>query len=335
MIKPLTLNLRSNAAVLLIIIGLLVAPTAPAAPPDRTIQIGVLFSGGPSRWEMIDRAVVDGLRDHGYIEGRNVTIVRRAGTYPDSRMDGYAQELAGMKLDVIYTSCGWTAAAAGKATSTTPIVFGKASDPVARGLVKTLARPGANITGHTGRVPGLTPKMLELLHETLPDVRHVGVLLDARSKASRERFLEADAAARTLDLKLTAIDYGTIPTVDAALVAVRAAGVTALLTLPDDDLMADFLDQLHAATVMLRMPIVYPSRDMVASGGLMSYGPDSYTIYRRAVRYVDRIVNGANPGDLPIEQPTGSEFVINLKRANALGITIPRAALLRADYVMK
>ncbi len=306
-----------------------------AAPPGRTVRVGVLFSGSPVRWELIDRALIDGLREHGYAEGRNVVITRRAGTYPDDRMESYAKELAGMKLDAIYTSCGWTAAAASKATSLTPIIFGKVSDPVGRGLVKSLAKPGTNLTGRTGRVPQLAPKMLELLRETLPDVKHVGVLMDGRSKANQARYVEAETAASAMHLKLTAIDWHRIKNVDAAIVTLRAAEVSALLTLPDDDLVAEFLDQLHAATVLLRLPIIYPSRELVESGGFMSYGPDSYDIYRRSVAHLDRVLNGANPAELPIEQPTSLDLAINLKRANALGITIPRSALMRADYVVK
>lgn len=304
-------------------------------PPDRAIRLGVLFSGTPMRWELIDRALVEGLRDYGYIEGMNVSIVRRAGTWPDNRMEGYAQELAAMKLDVIYTSCGWTAAEAGKATSTTPIIFGKTSDPVARGLVKSLARPGGNMTGRTGRVPGLAPKMLELLHETLPEVKHVGVLMDSRFKALLERYREAEGTAHALGVKLARIDYQSIAQVDAAIATLRASGVGALLALPDDDSMSEYLDQLHAATVILRMPIFYPSRELIELGGFMSYGPDSYEIYRAAVAYIDRVVKGANPAELPVEQPSRIEFTINLRRANALGITIPRSALMRADYVVR
>lgn len=302
---------------------------------DRPIRLGVLFSGSPMRWELIDRALVDGLRDHGYVEGKNITIVRRAATWPDDRMEGFARELAAMKLDVIYTSCGWTAAAAGKATSTTPIIFGKTSDPVARGLVKSLARPGSNLTGRTGRVPGLAPKMLELLHETLPEVKQVGVLMDPRFKALLERFREAESTAGALGIKLARIDYQSITKVDAAIATLRDSGVKALLALPDDDSMSEYLDQLHAVTVILRMPIFYPSRELVEFGGFMSYGPDSYEIYRAAVAYIDRVVKGANPAELPVEQPSRLELAINLRRANALGITIPRSALMRADYVVK
>lgn len=306
-----------------------------ATPPDRVVRIGVLFSGGPSRWELIDRALIDGLREHGYVEGRNIVIARRAGTYPDERMEGYASELASMKLDAIYTSCGWTAAAASKATASTPIIFGKVSDPVGRGLVKSLAKPGTNLTGRTGRVPQLTPKMLELLRETLPDVKHVGVLMDGRSRAAQARFGEAQIAAHALNLKLTAIDLHQIKSVDAAVSVLRAAEVAALLTLPDDDLVAEFLDQLHAATVLLRLPIIYPSRELVEAGGFMSYGPDSYEIYRRSVAHLDRVIKGANPAELPIEQPTALNLAINLRRANALGISVPRATLMRADYVVR
>lgn len=313
---------------------LLRARAAVAAPTDRVVRVGVLFSGSPWRWELIDRALIAGLSEHGYIEGRNIAITRRAGTYPDDRMEGYASELAGMKLDAIYTSCGWTAAAASKATSQTPIIFGKVSDPVARGLVKSLAKPGTNLTGRTGRVPQLAPKMLELLHQTLPNAKHVGVLMDGRSKAVQVRFAEADTAARAMHLRLSAIDLHRIQTVDAAVSTLRAAEVSALLTLPDDDLVAEFLDQIHQATVLLRLPIIYPSRELVEFG-VMSYGSDSYDIYRRSVVHLDRVIKGANPAELPIEQPNSIDLAINLKRANALGITLPRATLMRADYVVR
>ncbi len=304
-----------------------------AAPPERTVRIGILTSTTEERGAKLERSLVDGLRDRGYVEGKNLVIVRRTGRYPG--LDPYAKELGEMKLDAIVTSCGYSTALAVKATKTTPIVMGSVTDPVGYGFVKSLAHPGTNVTGTSASIPGLAPKMLEYLHLALPSVRRVGVLVNAKNPAQQAPMRDAEAAAQSLGIALIAIDVRQLSTDAAAHEVIRQAGANALMALPDDDLFRMFLPSIYAASEALRIPTFFNKSDSVGSGGTLSYGPDSFEAFRRSAEYVNKVANGTSPAELPVEQPMKMEFVINMKRAATFGLTIPRAALLRADWVVQ
>jgi putative ABC transport system substrate-binding protein len=320
----------------LIALGAALAPRfVTAAPPDRVVRIGKLTSGEPPRWAMINDAIEDGLRELGYVEGKNLHLIKRTATYPDPRMEQYVRELVDAKVDVIVTSCMWTTSLARKYTSTIPIVIGGVHDPVGKGFVSNLARPEANVTGHTGNVPQLAPKMLEYLRMALPEVRAVGLLTNPKGRFHDARLVEALAAGRSMQLTVVPIDMHRLTTRAATRAVFKEAGVQALTFLVDDDLFFSYLDRINPVADELRLPVLYTKRDFVDLGGLMSFGPDYVSIMKSTAGYVDRILGGTRPTDLPVAQPAKLEFALNLRRAAELGIEFPRAALLRAEYVVR
>lgn len=313
---------------------LVVASTsALSAPPERPIRIGILTSTTEERGARLERSLVEGMRTLGYVEGKNLEIVRRTGRYPG--VDPLAKELAGMTLDSIVTSCGYTTSLAFKATKAIPIVMGSVTDPVGLGFVRSLAQPGTNVTGTSASVPGLAPKMLEYLRLALPDVRRVGLIVNEKNVRQQDALRAAQVVSASLNLSLATIEVRRFASEESALEAIRSTQVQAVMALPDDDLHRMYMPAIYDASEKLRVPTFFNKSDAVESGGVLSYGPDSFDVFRHSAGHVDKIANGTSPAQLPVEQPTRMEFVINLKQANAFGLTIPRAALLRADWVVK
>ncbi len=317
------------------LLGAALNHAAVGAPPDRVVRIGMLTSGAPVRWDMVERATEQGLRDLGYVEGKNLVLLKRTATSPDNRMDAYAQELVDKNVDAIVTSCGWSTTAALKVTASIPIVMGSLHDPVGRGFIKSLARPGTNVTGQTGHLPDLAPKMLEYMRIAQPSARVIGVLSNPGNSTHRPRYTEMQPAARAFGLSTIEIDLRRLTTLKATRESFRSLGVQALMVLPDDDLYFEFLGRIFPVSEELRIPTFFTKRDLVDIGGVFSYGADSPHIFRRSAYFVDKILNGANPAELAVEQPTKLEFAINLKKANAMGIEVPRVALMRADWVVR
>lgn len=312
------------------------ASGALAAPPSgRVIKITKLTSGEPPRWDMLNNALRAALNDLGYIEGKNLQLIERVATYPDPRMAQYAREAADANVDVIVTSCMWTTGLAIKATSTIPIVFGGVHDPLGKGFVNNLSRPTANVTGYSGNVPLIGPKMLEFLHLALPDAKTVGVLTNPKGPFHDERRREMLAAAESMKLSAIPIDMHRLLTRESTRELFRELRLDALTFLPDDDLFFAYLDRIVPASEELRIPTLFTKRDFVDLGGFMSYGPDYVDIMKHSARYVDRLLNGAKPRDLPVEQPVKLEFAVNMKKVQALGFVMPRKALLRADYLVR
>lgn len=318
----------------LLVAGILGSVLA-APPPDRIVRIGFISSAMPNDWDTALDAVTDGLRDLGYIEGKNLVLVRRRVRFPDAPIRANVDELLAMNLDVLITGCGWGTSTAIKATNKTPIVMVSASDPVSRGWVHSIARPGANVTGVSGMQSTLPAKMLDHLRLTLPDAKAVGITLNARTEAHRGYFQDVEAVAAVFGIKLVPIDLNPLRTVPQTRDALRQAGVQALMMVPDDDLFWLSMDRIIEASEELRLPMTFFRSDFLEPSGLLSYGPRPHALFSRTAAYVDKIVNGARPAELPIEQPTQFEFAVNLKKAAAYGITIPRSVLLRADTIVK
>ena len=319
--------------------GLLAAPlAAEAQQADRIARIGYLAlnlaAGDPRGRE----AFLQGLGDLGYVEGRNLLIEYRDAKGKPEVFPALAAELVALKVDVIVTAGGTLAALAAKqATTSLPIVFTAVGDPVAEGLVTSLARPGGNVTGLSLLVPDLVGKGLEQLKQAVPGVSRVALLLkpDAMpDRARKDRLNAAGVAARALGLRLQIVEARGPANFDRAfsdMTRARAQALTVLST-PVFDSERGRLVDLAAKN---RLPTVYSFRTYVEAGGLMSYGPNIADSFRRAAPYVDKILKGAKPGDLPVEQPTKFELVINLKTAKALGLTIPPSLLQRADQVIE
>jgi len=309
--------------------ALLAAPLAAEAQPARKIyRIGLLRAGEPPKF-WIDE-FREGLRELGYVEGQNVVIEFRIG--PLEQLPKLAEDLVRSKVDVIVASASSAGMAAKKATASIPIVFTSLSHPVEIGLIKSLARPGGNITGVTVNAGTTVTKRLELLRELVPRLKQVAVLVHPAHPTDPVQRKETEEAARALGLQLKPAAVKAPEDFEAAFKAVSGAG--ALLNI-DTPLFVTYRTQLVELTARNRLPAIWSNGIIVEAGGLMSYGTYIPALFRRAATYVDKILKGASPGDLPVEQPTRFELVINLKTAKVLGLTIPPSLLQRADQVIE
>jgi putative ABC transport system substrate-binding protein len=285
----------------------------------------------------IQEAFRQGLRDLGYVEGRNVVIEYRDAEGKHERLPALAAELVALKVDVIVAAASnHLALAAKQATRTLPIVFAAVVDPVASGLVTSLARPGGNVTGASILSSELVGKRLELLTQAIPGVSRVAVLWlpgALGERVEKDMLKEADVAARALGVRLQFVEARGPADLDRAFSDMTRARAGAMTVLPS----AMFLRERRRLVDLAaehRLPAVYTVKEYVDAGGLMAYAPNLADVVRRAATYVDRILKGAKPGDLPVEQPTKFELVINLKTARTLGLTIPPSVLARADQVI-
>jgi putative ABC transport system substrate-binding protein len=316
--------------------SLLAAPLiAQAQPAGKVWRIGVLSSGSPSARAVarID-AFKRGLRELGYVEGRNIVIESRWGEGKYETLPGLAAELVRLKMDVILTAAVPAIRAAKEATSTIPIVMAVVVDPVETGLVASFARPGGNITGLSVRTPELVGKQLGLLKEIVPKASRVAVLWNPGNLGNPPQLRAAELAARTLGMRLQSLEARNPREIDSAFAAMTKEAAAALVVLVDV-MFIDHRTRIADLAATRRLPAVYGSLEHVESGGLMAYAPNFVDNYGRAAVFVDKILRGANPGDLPIEQSTKFELVINLKTAKALGLAIPRSVLLQADRVIE
>ncbi len=317
---------------------LLAAPlAAEAQQAAKVARIGYLSTNLAAN-PHLHEAFLQGLRDLGYVEGRNVVIEYRDAEGKPERLPALAAELVALKVDVIVVAEAHHAALAAKqATRTIPIVFAAAADPVESGLVTSLARPGGNVTGLSIVAPELVGKCLELLKQAVPGVSRVAVLWEPGAvgeRTEKDMLKEADVAARALGVRLQFVEVRGPADFDRAFSDMTRARAGALTVLPSN-MFVNERRRLVDLAAKNRLPAVYPWRESVDAGGLMAYGPNLADLFRRAATYVDKILKGAKPADLPVEQPTKFELVINLKTAKALGLTIPPSLLQRADEVIQ
>ena len=307
------------------------APVALHAQSAKTARVGVLLPSDDSTTTFLV-PFRQGLRDLGYIEGRTVSLEVRSANGRTDRLPGLARELVRMNVDVLVTITPPGVRAAREATSTIPIVAGAVDDAVEQGFVAGLAHPGGNVTGVSWLNTELSAKRLEFLTEVLPKVTRVAVLREAVGGASS---IQATAtAARALRVQLLIFelrDPNELPAVFAAMAKER---IEALTVLPGPMITSQMPWIVELAS-RARLPAVFPEARFVEAGGMMSYGPNLAEMYRRAAGYVDKILKGVKPSNLPVEQPTKFESIINLKAAKALGVTIPQSVLLRADQVIE
>jgi ABC-type uncharacterized transport system substrate-binding protein len=328
--------LRSRTLALLL--GLLAAPlTAEAQEAAKVVpRIGYLAANLAASPHLTE-AFLQGLRDLGYVEGRNVALEYRSAEGKLERLPALAAELVALEVDVILVGGTPHALAAKQATKTIPIVFAAVADPVESGLVTSLARPGGNVTGLSNLNTELVGKCLEQLKQAVPRVSRVAVLWHPGAlgeRAERDMLKGAEVAARALGVRLQFVAARGPADFDRAFSDMTKARADALTVLTSTILLGE-RRRLADLAAKSRLPAVYPWREGVDAGGLMSYGPDFADLFRRAATYVDKILKGAKPGDLPVEQPTKFELVINLKTAKALGLTIPPSVLGRADEVIQ
>jgi putative ABC transport system substrate-binding protein len=324
----------SHKIVFLALSAMLFAPcfSASAQQPGKVYRIGFLSTNPPEAhaWN----ALLDGLRERGYIEGRNIVFERRFSESKAERFPEFAAEMVRLKADIIIVTTTPAAFAAKNATQTIPIIIPTALDPVGTGLVASLARPGGNITGLSSLAPELSGKRLELLKEVVPGMTRVAVLWNPANPANASVWKETQAAARALVLQLQSQEVRGPQDIEVAFALTDKARPDALLVL-SDSLINMHRQQIAEFATQKRLPSVFASTEGVMAGGLMSYGPSLPDRYRRTAHYVDRILKGTKPADLPVEQPTKFEFIINLKAAKRIGLTIPPNVLARADRVIK
>ena len=325
--------MKVTAFLVLLALSLLVAPLpATAQPPGKVYRIGYLATIPPPAhlWE----ALLDGLREHGYSEGRNLVFERRFSEGNTERFVAFATEMVQLKVDCIIAITTPAALAVKHATMMIPIVMTTAIDPVGAGLVASLARPGGNVTGNAILYPELSTKRLEFLKDVVPGLSRVVVLWNAANPANASVWHETQAAARALGLRLHSQDVRGAQDFAGAFARTAQAHPDALLVL-DDALINMHRQDIAEFATQEHLPSVLAARESVAAGGLLSYGLSLPDLCRRAAIDVDQILQGAKPADLPMEQPMKFELVINLKTAKALGLTIPPHLLMLADEVIQ
>ncbi len=314
---------------------LTVAVAVEAQQPTKIPRIGYLGFGDPSANLARTEAFRQGLRELGYVEGKNIFIEWRSAEGNADRLPSLAAELVRLKVDIIVTNGPYSTRAAKAATVTSPIVMAAVGDPVGDGIVAGLARPGGNITGLSSVAPELSGKRLELLKEIVPKLSRVAVLGSSTSPNTAGSFRELELAAGALKVKLQYLDVLSPKDIETTFRAASKGRAEAALYLVAGGVAAGRQTQIAELAVKSRLPVIYANQRTVEAGGLMSYGVINLDLDRRAATYVDKILKGAKPADLPVEQPTKFEFIINLKAAKQIGLTIPPNVLARADKVIK
>jgi len=309
-------------------------PRADAQAPAKARRIGFLGNTTPVLEANLVGPFREGLRDLGYVEGQNILIEYRWAEGKYDRFPALIAELIALKVEVIVTAGTPATLAVEKATTSVPLVMIAVGDPVGTGIIPSLSQPGGNITGLTSISPELDGKRLELLREVIPNLSHIAVLWNAASPLQVVGERQTQAAAQVLRMKVLSLGVRTQEEIEDALATIVRERPGALLVL------ADRLFLQHRARIMAfatkhRLPGVHAYRELVEAGGLMSFGPSYAGMHKRAAYFVDRILKGTKPADLPVEQPTRFELVINLRTAKALGLTIPPSVLIRADEVIQ
>jgi ABC-type uncharacterized transport system substrate-binding protein len=300
--------------------------------PVKLPTIGFVGATTPATWKLFVTAFVQRLRELGWIEGRTILIDYRGAEGSTERAAEIAAEFVRRKVDVIVTSATGPVLAAKQATSVIPIVFTNANDPVNTGLVASLARPGGNVTGMSLQGPDLAGKRLELLREIVPNLRRLAIIANVGNPGVALEISEAEGAARTLGLEVVTPEIRRAEDIAPAFKALKGAQALYVST---DPLLGANRVRIQTLVMAARLPTVHIFREMVEAGGLMSYGPNIPDLFRRSADLVDRILRGAKPGDIPVEQPTKFDLIINLTTAKALGLDVPATLLARADEVIE
>jgi ABC-type uncharacterized transport system substrate-binding protein len=321
--------------IVMLTLTLLAAPlTAEAQAPRKVHRIGFLWNSSPSLTPHLLEAFRHGLSERGYVEGEHFTLESRYAEGNPALLPGLAAEVVGLQVEVIVTSGAQAIQAVRQATNTIPVVMVAVGAPVEAGFVTSLARPGGNLTGLSLVAPEFSGKRLELLKETVPAIAHVAVLANPANPVTAVELRETRRAAQALQVQLHVVEVRGPQELDAAFAALRSLGADALMLLLDP-LFISQRARLAELTATSRLPAMYALREDAEAGALMAYGPHFPALFRQAATYVDKILKGAQPADLPVEQPTKYELVLNLKTARALGLTFPPHLLVLADKVIQ
>ena len=319
---------------LLATVLLTTASSAEAEQPAKTPRAGFLTAASPSSIAARVAAFRQGLRELGYVEGKNIVVEYRYAEGKRDRLNELAAEVVRLKVDVIVTTGPTTTRSSKEATNTIPIVMAQDSDPVGNGFVASLARPGGNITGLSTQNPEINGKRLELLKEIVPRLSRVAVLGSSTTPGNPQALRETELAAGVFGVRIQYLDVRGPKDIETAFKAASTGRPDVLLVLASPVFVLQ-RTQIADLAVKSRLPAIYDRQEFVDDAGLMSYGTNFPDLYRRAATYVDKILKGAKPADLPVEQPTKFELVINLKAAKQIGLTIPPNVLARADRVIR
>ena len=306
---------------------------ARAQQPAKRPTIGFIGSGTEASQKQLINAFLQRLRELGWVDGHTVAVEYRFTDGLFERSPEFAAEFVRLKVDVIVTSAVPNIVAAKQATSTIPIVFTSSGDPVGNGIVESLARPGGNVTGLSLLTSDLVGKRLDLLREALPSVRRLATLANIGYSAAVLEAVQVEQTGRTLGLDVTTIELRRVEEFEQAIGALK--GRTDALYIATDPLLITHRDRISTFALAARLPTISGVRQYVEAGGLMSYGPSFSDLYRRSGEYVDKILRGAKPADIPVEQPVKFDLVMNLNTAKALGLTFPTALISRADDVIE
>jgi ABC-type uncharacterized transport system substrate-binding protein len=331
---PFSLGAKMCAFHLLVALLFVLCASADAQQANKVPRIGFLSAGSSSAYSPRNEAFRQGLRDLGYVEGKNITIEYRFAEGKLERLPDLTAELVRLKVDIIVTAGTPQLLAAKHATTTIPIVAAGAGDLVGSGLVASLARPGGNITGLTSISADLVGKQLELLKEAVPRLSRVGVLWDAADPGGTRNFKVTEVTAQALGVQVQPLEVRSPEEFESAFKTATGARAHAMMIL-QSNLTNTHLKRIVEFATKSQLPTMLGESGLMDSGGLMSYGPNYADLFRRATIYMDKILKGSKPADLPVEQPTKFEFVINLKTAKKIGLTIPPNVLARADRVIK
>jgi ABC-type uncharacterized transport system substrate-binding protein len=297
----------------------------------RRPTLGLLIPGSPAIYSQRVGALVQRLRELGWVDGSTIAIEYRwAAT---QKFDDIAAEFVRAKVDVIFTSGTPPTVAAKKATSQIPIVFAPAGDPLASGLVASLARPGGNITGLSNQTADIAGKRVELLRELAGQVRRLAIMVKSNNASAASEMREVKAAAGTLGIEVLPLEIGRAEDIGPAFETIK--GRADALYVVIDSLVTTHLNRINTLALGARLPTMHGARELVVAGGLMSYAASYEDLFQRGAEYIDKILRGTKPADLPVEQPTKFDLIVNLTTAKVLGLTIPEAILLRADEVIE
>ena len=332
---PVRTSLRAFAIVALLLAVATVGPPADAQQASKTAKIGILSATTPAALAPSVEAFKQGLRELGWVEGKSFVLEVRYGEGKVERLSELARELVALKMHVIVTPADLSIAAIKRETQTIPIVMALSSDPVGAGFVASLARPGGNITGLSNISPELSGKRVELLREAVPGLSRLALLWNPEVRGAVLDYKEAASAARSLRVEVQSVEVSRAEDLDRAFSAITSQRAQALMLPGVNPVGFANRTQIVSFAQRNRLPSMFPTKEYVDSGGLMSYGPSLVDLFRRAAGYVDKILKGAKPADLPVQQPTKFELVINLKTAKALGLTLPQSLLRRADDVIQ
>ena len=328
------MDARSRISYCLLITVLLITAPAQAQQATKIPRIGFLGATSPSIESIRIEGFRQGMRELGYVEGKTVVIEWRWAEGKFDRLPDLAAELVRLDVDVIVTGGSTSSGAAKQVTTTIPIVMAQVNDPVGSGFVVSLARPGGNMTGLSTLVPELSGKRLELLKEVVSKLSRVAVFGDSTTPGNAQSLKETELAAKSFKVALQYLDILGAKDIESAFREASKGRADAVLVLGAPVLISQ-RKQIADLAAKSRLPAIFPSPEYIEAGGLMSYGVSVVDLYRRAATYVDKILKGAKPADLPVEQPTKFEFIINLKAAKQIGLTIPPNVLARADKVIR